>query len=145
MLLANISMKFPNCLCSINTRQLELLLWRARPNSPTYLQDSTIFFIQLNNMNNEIKSKVLLCYVYYPCHKVAHFLYWVLRPCSPEYYFHMSSAKTSQQLGNYLLSTGEIYGQTTPHICKTLYRSMFDTYQQDNYSVRPRTVHCMEP
>ena len=25
----------PNCLCSISTRQLELLLWRARPDSPT--------------------------------------------------------------------------------------------------------------
>ena len=26
---------FPNCLCGISTRQLELLLWGARPNSPT--------------------------------------------------------------------------------------------------------------
>ena len=39
--------KFPNCLCSISTRQLELLLWRAGPTAQ-HMQDSPIFFIQLN-------------------------------------------------------------------------------------------------
>ena len=46
--------KCPNCLYGINTRQLELLLWKVRPNSQTYLQECTIFFIQLNNVYNEI-------------------------------------------------------------------------------------------
>ena len=39
--------KFPNCLCSISTRQLELLLWTAGPTAQ-HTQDSPIFFIQLN-------------------------------------------------------------------------------------------------
>ena len=63
--------KYPNCLCSINMRQLEMLLQRTRPKSPTYLQDHTIVFIQLKNVCNEIKNKVLPCYVKFPCHKVA--------------------------------------------------------------------------
>ena len=41
------SLKFPNCLCSISTRQLELLLWRAGPTAQ-HMQDFPIFFIQLN-------------------------------------------------------------------------------------------------
>ena len=47
-----------------------------RPDSPTYPQDCTIFFIQLNNVNNEIKNKVLQPHVNSPCHKVAHFLFF---------------------------------------------------------------------
>ena len=43
--------KFPNCLCSISTRQLELLLWRAGPTAQ-HMQDSQIFFIQLNYVYN---------------------------------------------------------------------------------------------
>ena len=39
--------KFPNCLCSISTRQLELLLWRAGLTAQ-HRQDSPIFFKQLN-------------------------------------------------------------------------------------------------
>ena len=38
--------KFPNCLCSISTRQLELLLWRAGLTAQ-HMQDFPIFFIQL--------------------------------------------------------------------------------------------------
>ena len=41
------SLKFPNCLWSISTRQLELLLWRAGLTAQ-HMQDSLIFFIQLN-------------------------------------------------------------------------------------------------
>ena len=48
----------PNCLCGMNTRQMELLPWTARPDSPTYLQDCTISFIQLNDVN-KLKNKVL--------------------------------------------------------------------------------------
>ena len=40
-------LKFPNCLCGISTRQLELLLWRAGLTAQ-HVQDSPIFFIQLN-------------------------------------------------------------------------------------------------
>ena len=43
--------KFPNCLCGISTRQLELLLWRAGPTAQ-HTQDSRIFFIQLNYVYN---------------------------------------------------------------------------------------------
>ena len=41
------AVKFPNCLCSISTRQLELLLWTAGPTAQ-HMQDFPIFFIQLN-------------------------------------------------------------------------------------------------
>ena len=44
-------MKFPSCLCGISARQLELFLWKAKPDSPKYLQDCTLFFTQLNNVN----------------------------------------------------------------------------------------------
>ena len=60
--------KFPNCLCSISTRQLELLLWRAGP-AAQHIQDCPIFFIQLNYVHNQYK--VLPPYVKLPCHKVA--------------------------------------------------------------------------
>ena len=39
-----------------------------------------------------------------------------------------------RQLGNFLLNAGESYGPAAQHKCKILYRSMFDTYQQDYYS-----------
>ena len=38
----------------------------------SYWQDCTIFFILINNVNNEIKNKVLTPYVNFPCYKVAH-------------------------------------------------------------------------
>ena len=50
------------CLCQISQlfvqyyhKHLELLFWRARPDSPTYLQGCTIFFLHLNNVYNKIK------------------------------------------------------------------------------------------
>ena len=46
-------------------------------------------------------------------------------------------------LSNYLLSTGESYGPSAENICKNLYGSMFHTYPQVNYSLRPRTAHCI--
>ena len=42
--------KFPNCLCVNTISHLKLLLWSARPNSPTYRQDCTIFYMQLNHV-----------------------------------------------------------------------------------------------
>ena len=62
---------FPNCLCGISTRQLELLLWKTRPDSQTYPQDCSIFFIQLNNVNKLKKGVPTLCE--FPSHKVAHY------------------------------------------------------------------------
>ena len=54
--------KFPNCLCGISTQQLKILLWKGRPNSPTHLQDCTIFCIQLTNAYNELKlGAAILC------------------------------------------------------------------------------------
>ena len=49
-----------------------------------------------------------------------------------------------RQLGNYLLSTGDSYNLTAHHIHMTLYKSMFDNYQQVEYLLRPRTVHSTE-
>ena len=49
-----------------------------------------------------------------------------------------------RQLGDYLFSSGEDYGMTAQHICKTLYRSVFDSYQNIDYSLRPWTAHCAE-
>ena len=43
--------KFPICLYGINTRHLELLLWRAGLKAQ-HTQDCPIFFIQLNNVHN---------------------------------------------------------------------------------------------
>ena len=56
--------KFPNCLLGISTKQVELLPWRSGPDSLTYLQDCTIFFIQLTRCSH--------CMLNPPCHKVAH-------------------------------------------------------------------------
>ena len=41
-------------------------------------------------------------------------------------------------LGNYLLGTRNSYSLPAQHICKTLYKSMFDTYQPISHSLRPR-------
>ena len=67
--------KFPNCLCSISTRQLELLLWRSGPTAQ-HMQDSPIFFMQLNYVHNN-KNKVLPPYDKFPLHKVAQ--HWELQ------------------------------------------------------------------
>ena len=48
-----------------------------------------------------------------------------------------------RQLGNYLLNTGETYGPTYPQDFVS-YRSMFDTYQQVDYSPRPMIAYCNE-
>ena len=50
-----------------------------------------------------------------------------------------------RQLGNYLLSSGETYGLTAQHICKTLYRSVLDTYQQVDFSLKPKTQKLQTP
>ena len=47
----------------ISIRQLVLMHWTAGPDSPTYLLDFTIFFIQLNNVSNEIENEVWPPYV----------------------------------------------------------------------------------
>ena len=65
---------FPNCLCGIRTRQLELLLWRAGLTAQ-HMQYSPVFFIQLNYVHNN-KNKVLPPYGKFPFHKVAQ--HW---PC----------------------------------------------------------------
>ena len=67
---ANARTKFPNCLCSISTRQLELLLRRAGLTAQ-HLQDCPTFFIQLNYVHKSKKNKVQPLYVKLPCHKVA--------------------------------------------------------------------------
>ena len=49
-----------------------------------------------------------------------------------------------RQFVKYLLNTGKHYGLAAQHIPKTLYRSIFDTYQQSDYSLRSRTACCTE-
>ena len=110
--------KYPNCLCGLNTRLFELLLWRIRPNILTYLQDCTIFFIQLNNVK-KLKNKVLPSYINSPVtrwHITGKRGYWAVAPCCPELYFKLS-------LENCLIGTRESYGPTAQHVCKTLYKS----------------------
>ena len=68
--------KFPKYLCSISTRQLEILLWRAGPTAQ-YMQDCPIFFIQLNYVHNNQRNKVLLPHAKLPAtrwHWGFHFL-----------------------------------------------------------------------
>ena len=43
------------------------------------------------------------------------------------------------QLGNYLFGTGDSYGLTAQYMPKTSCKSMFDTYQQHDYLLSPRT------
>ena len=64
--------KFPNCLCSISTRQLEQLLWRAG-STAQHMHDSPVFFIHLNYVPKN-QNKVLPPYGKFPCHQVAQ--YW---------------------------------------------------------------------
>ena len=50
-----------------------------------------------------------------------------------------------RQLGHYLLSTGDSYGPTAQHNCKTLYASMFATFQQNvTCSLGTRPEYRME-
>ena len=42
-LLSRQSRKFPNCLCGISTRQLELLLWRAGPTNKCKIPQSSLY------------------------------------------------------------------------------------------------------
>ena len=48
--------QFPNCLCSISTRKLELLLRRTGPIAQ-HMQDCPIFFIPLNYVHKLKQAK----------------------------------------------------------------------------------------
>ena len=104
-------MENTSCLCSISTRQLELLLQRAQPDSQTYLEDCTIFFIQLNYIN---ELQLRCCHLMLtpfatrlqqgiplPLIQLSHKRQtlrgscWVVTPCSPEQQFQLSSANTT--------------------------------------------------
>ena len=140
--------KLPNCLCGISTRQLELLLWRARSDSPTYSQVCTIFFIQLNNVN-KFKNNVLPpCVNYFvtvwhntgnptTSHSGKPFEANIERNMSGLPVQSSSSncvvLISHRQLGNDLFGTGRT---TAQHVHKTLYKTVFDTYQKVDYSLR---------
>ena len=47
-----------------------------------------------------------------------------------------------RQLGGLSVWHWRVLWPQAHHICKSLYRSMFDTCQQVDYSLRPRTGHC---
>ena len=53
--------RLPNCLCIINTRQVELLLWRARSYSPTYCK---IAQSSLYSWVMQIVWKIRCCHFY---------------------------------------------------------------------------------
>ena len=122
------NLRFVDCLCGISTRQLKLLLWRARPDSLIYSQGCTLLFTRLNNVYNEIKfkNKVLLPYVKFPCPKVAqhrefHFILFIkttkanidrniVGPSGIALKRSRSNClvlKPHRKLGNYLLSARE--------------------------------------
>ena len=65
--------KFPNCLCIISTRHLELLLWGAGLTAQ-HLQDHLIFFIQLNYVYKFKENKIRCCNLMLnsPCYMVSH-------------------------------------------------------------------------
>ena len=123
--------KFPNCLCGINTRQLELLRWRTgrQPNickiSQSSLYSWTMYIIKTN--------KVLPPYAKLPCHKVAPGTPLPLnkwsharqtfrlrcRAVGPALQTNSSNCLVlipHWQLRNYLLGTGERYDPTGQHI-----------------------------
>ena len=132
--------KFPNCLCDICTRQLELLLRRGRHNSPTYPQDCIIFFIQLNNVHNKQGAVTLwkfpqpqggiLQEIPQPLIQWSHLdKHWKQDIGLPGLVLQSNSFNCivlilNTQLGSYLSSSGESYSLTASHICKTLYKSM---------------------
>ena len=116
--------KFPNCLCSISPRQLELLLWRAGP-TEQHLQDCVLFFIQLNYVHKS-KNKVLPPYFKLPLPKYgtwdstssslnqkSHTRQTLRGKCcavGPALQSNSSNCLVlipHRQLGNYLLHTGK--------------------------------------
>ena len=138
----NVSNRFPNCLWAINTRLLELPHWTARLHRWTYPEDYRNLFILLNNVNNDIKK--MWCHLMFisSCHKMAnielHYLlfnediwgnHWEEEVGLSGISLQSNSSNClvliqCRQLGNHRLIT------TAQHICKSLYQSMFDTYQQ---------------
>ena len=118
---------------------------------------STILYNLLNiaeQCKNKIKkNKVLPSSDNVPCHKVAHFL-WLNEAIWGKHWeedFRLSRAivPTSRtilyrKVGNHLLTPRQNYGLTVQHVHKILYRSMFDTHQQVDYSLKNKTAHCME-
>ena len=137
---------------SLYYNKLEMLIWRPRPNSPTYLQDHTIYLIQLNNVHNEInKGAAILCSlplshgglegIPLPLIQQSHLRptlrgkCWPVRLCSQKLYFELSSSRTIQTFRELF---AWCCGLKAQHISKTLNKSMFDTYPHDNYSLRPR-------
>ena len=151
-------LKFPNWLCGIKGRQLELMFWTAGLTSQ-HLQDCLIFFIQLNYVHKSKQNKVLPPYIKLPCHKVAPGIplpfpliqwshvrqtlrgrCWAVRLALQSNSSNCLVLIPHWQLGNYLLGTG---GELQPNICKTIYKSMFDTYQESTYS-RSSTACCTE-
>ena len=53
-------MKFSNCLCSISTRQLELLLWKAGLTAQ-HLQDCPIFLLELSYVHKSKQNRIRCC------------------------------------------------------------------------------------
>ena len=148
--------KFPNCLHSISSRHLELLLMRARPKSPTYPQDCTIFFTLLSNVYTKIKIRCCYLMIKSPCHKVANFTsnyfnkaiwgeHWEedFGPLFPEQCFQLSSVNTTQTEGNYILGSGRGLQPNRPAFQQdfNLNQSVFETYQHGVYWLRPRRVY----
>ena len=66
-------------------------------------------------------------------------------PCFPRQQLQLSSANITQTIGK---KFAQYWGKLWPDSLtyhNTLYKSMFDTYQQYvTYSLRPRTAHCMQ-
>ena len=115
----------------LGTKQLEQLLWREMPNSPTYPQAYKIFFLQLNNIKKKLKVRYYHLLFNFPCHKVAqkgfHFLLfneakWGNIEKNMFQLSHLALQSNSskclvwiphKQLGNYLLSAADSYRNTS--------------------------------
>ena len=137
---------------------LELLLCRARPNSPTCLKDckSSLY----SGTNKQIK--MLLPYVNsiatgwhstgnptasHSMKQSGQTLQrgcWVVRSCFPVQQLQLSIASTIQEIWEILV---HYWGKPCPNaqnICKTLYMPIFDTYQKVDYLLRLWIVHLTE-
>ena len=108
---------------------------------------------QLKNLSNENKNKVLPSYVEFPgkklgCYRLSHFLLFSdtverkMMGCQALLSKRCISSCLvlilHRQLRKCLLSARKSYYQIAKHICKTSSNSVFDTFQQFAYSIRPR-------
>ena len=112
--------------CIVSTRQSELLPFRASHDSPTYLQDCTIFLTQLNYVYNETKFKNKIRCYHFKLNYLTTLWPNMGNSTSSELTLHSNFSKflvlmLHRQVGSHFLGTRDSYGPTAQHIQKTIY------------------------